>query len=158
MWPIITSVFRNTHTHSSNYHAQVVHQTGPMLPDLRRCAAEWLHSNLLTAVQFPHGAHHHMHRVKHQRWRELRKPERWNMRARGSVDWTVKAQYEKRIDVGYEQTNREPAQMDTSIPIKYKQKTSWMPLTAPWISTREKNSSLENKQNCKDYFQMFIHE
>lgn len=53
------------------YHAQVVHKTGPVLPDLRWGAAEWLHSDFLTAVQFPHRPHHHMHRIKHQRWREL---------------------------------------------------------------------------------------
>lgn len=53
------------------HHAQVVHKTGPMLPDLRWGAAEWLHSDFLTAVQFPHCPHHHMHRIKHQRWRKL---------------------------------------------------------------------------------------
>lgn len=54
------------------YHAQVVHETCPMLPDLRRGAAERLHSDFLTAVQFPHCPHHHVHRIKHQRRRQLR--------------------------------------------------------------------------------------
>lgn len=49
------------------YHAQVVHEAGPVLPDLRRGAAERLHSDFLTAVQLPHRPHHHMHRVEHQR-------------------------------------------------------------------------------------------
>lgn len=58
------------------YHAQIVHKTGPVLPDLRWGAAEWLHSNFLTAVQFPHCPHYHVHSVKHQRWRKLWKVER----------------------------------------------------------------------------------
>lgn len=66
-----------THADLSNiYHAQVVHKTGPVLPDLRWGAAEWLHSDFLTAVQFPYCPHHHMHRIKHQCWRELWKGER----------------------------------------------------------------------------------
>lgn len=71
---------------SDVYHAQVVHETCPVLPDLRWGAAERLHSDFLTAVQFPHRPHHHMHRVKHQRWRELWKvrggggPETWKER------------------------------------------------------------------------------
>lgn len=52
---------------SGVYHAQVVHQAGPVLPDLRRGAAERLHSDFLTAVQLPHRPHHHMHRIEHQR-------------------------------------------------------------------------------------------
>lgn len=56
---------------SQIYHTQVVHKTGPMLPDLRWGAAEGLHSNFLTAVQLPHRPYYHMHRVKHQRRREL---------------------------------------------------------------------------------------
>ena len=67
----------------SVYHAQVVHKTGPVLPDLRGGAAEWLHSDFLTAVQFPHGPHHHMHRIKHQRWREL-----WKGREETREKWT----------------------------------------------------------------------
>lgn len=68
---------------SNVYHAQVVHKTGPVLPDLRWGATEWLHSNFLTAVQFPYCPHHHMHRIKHQRWRELWKGERRQERYRG---------------------------------------------------------------------------
>lgn len=52
---------------SGVYHAQVVHQAGPMLPDLRRGAAERLHSDFLTAVQLPHRSNHHMHGIEHQR-------------------------------------------------------------------------------------------
>ena len=49
-----------------SYHAQVVHEAGAVLPDERGGAAERFHSDLLTAVQLPHSAHHHMHRVKQQ--------------------------------------------------------------------------------------------
>ena len=52
-------------------HAQVVHETGAMLPDLRGGAAQRLHPDFLAAVQLPHGAHHHVNRVKHQRRRQL---------------------------------------------------------------------------------------
>lgn len=63
------------------YHAQVVHKTGPMLPDLRRGAAERLHSDFLTAVQFSHRPHHYMNGIKHQRrrklWEKGEEGERW---------------------------------------------------------------------------------
>lgn len=53
------------------HHAQVVHEAGSVLPDERGGAAQWLHANLLTAVQLPHGAHHHMDRIEHQGRRQL---------------------------------------------------------------------------------------
>lgn len=53
------------------HHAQVVHEAGSVLPDERGGAAERLHADLLTAVQLPHGAHHHVNGVKHQGRRQL---------------------------------------------------------------------------------------
>ena len=55
----------------ATHHAQVVHEAGAVLPDLWRSAAQRLHADLLAAVEFAHGAHHHVHRVEHQRRREL---------------------------------------------------------------------------------------
>lgn len=53
------------------HHAQVVHEAGPMGPNVGRRTGQRLHAYLLAAVQLPHGAHHHVHGVKHQGRRQL---------------------------------------------------------------------------------------
>lgn len=54
------------------HHAQVVHEAGPMGPNVGRRTGQWLHTDLLAAVQLSDGAHHHMHSIKHQGSRQLR--------------------------------------------------------------------------------------
>lgn len=48
------------------HHAQVVHEAGPVGPNVGRRTGQRLHADLLAAVQLPDGTHHHMHGVKHQ--------------------------------------------------------------------------------------------
>lgn len=53
------------------HHAQVVHEAGPVGPNVGRRTGQRLHADLLAAVQLPDGAHYHMHGVKHQGRRQL---------------------------------------------------------------------------------------
>lgn len=53
------------------YHAQVVHEAGAMLPDLRRATGQGLHTNFLAPVQFLHCRHHSIDSVKQQGRGEL---------------------------------------------------------------------------------------
>lgn len=53
------------------HHAQVVHEAGPVGPNVGRRTGQWLHADLLAAVQLPDGTHHHVHGVKHQGCRQL---------------------------------------------------------------------------------------
>ena len=48
------------------HHAQVVHEAGPVGPNVGRRTGQRLHTDLLAAVQLPDGAHHHVHGVEHQ--------------------------------------------------------------------------------------------
>ena len=59
--------------HACVYHAQVVHEAGPVLPDECGGAAQWLHADLLAPVQLPHSAHHHVDGIEHQGRRKLRR-------------------------------------------------------------------------------------
>lgn len=48
------------------HHAKVVHEAGPMRPNVGRSAGQWLNANLLASVQLSDSAYHHVHSVKHQ--------------------------------------------------------------------------------------------
>lgn len=48
-----------------------------MGPNVGRRTGQWLHTDLLAAVQLPDGAHHHMHGIKHQGSRQLSGGQGW---------------------------------------------------------------------------------
>lgn len=49
-----------------------------MGPNVCRCTGQWLHTDLLAAVQLPDGTHHYVHGIKHQGSRQLREGQRWD--------------------------------------------------------------------------------
>lgn len=69
------------------HHAQVVHEAGPMGPNVGRCTGQRLHADLLAAVQLPDSAYHHVHGIKHQGSRQLGRGQRWGGAGKRQLSW-----------------------------------------------------------------------